>query len=72
MKVAIYGGNAKFISLLKSFADTALFDDLESALVYSKKEVGALFILPKYDRGEYSVPEFSENTASKLFEIVVV
>lgn len=70
MKVSVFGGDKKFTSLIKELSEAKFFDEIGDAIAYAKNEAGALFLLPLYDKGEYSIPEFSDEVATALCEVI--
>ncbi len=73
MKIAVYGGSRLFFDFLSSASrgGAIRFDDLTEAAAYVKDHAAdALFILPFYDRGEYSIPEFSDETAQTVAAVI--
>jgi len=71
MKIAVYGGNKKFIDFLKKISkNVKTFNNLNKALCYTQKQSGVLFILPFYDNGKNSVREFSEKEFCKISDII--
>lgn len=69
MKIRVFGGQRKFINLLKSLCEVREFSDVEEALE-GADDIDALFILPKYDKKEYSIPELSSEAAEKLSRLI--
>lgn len=62
MKILTVGGDAKFISLLNRISNNvSSFDTLARALANGECDgADLLFLLPQYQRGEYSIPEFTD------------
>lgn len=73
MKILTVGGDLKFISLLNKISEGAVvsFDTLDEALEYTRENaVDTLFLLPRYERGEYFTPEFQDGEVARLSEII--
>lgn len=70
MKVSVFGGNEKFISFLGRLSEVKRHENLKDALSCSDGNADALFILPRYDEGKSFIPEFSDEEAGLLFELI--
>ena len=70
MKVSVFGGDKKFIKLLDKLCELKVSECVSDAIEYATGEADTLFILPRYDAGEYSIPEFSDKVSDKLFELI--
>ena len=68
MKVSVFGGDKKFLSFIKELSEAKFFHKIDSAIEYAKNEAEALFLLPFYDNGEYSIPEFSDEVPDVIEE----
>lgn len=70
MKITVRGGSDSFVALLNKISDGGVsrFDSVSDALSdATKNRDSILFLLPLYERGEYSTPELSEDEADSLF-----
>ena len=70
MKVAVWGGDTKFRSLIKKLSDAVFPETIEAAVAHADEGAEVLFLLPWYDTGVYSIPEFSDEAAEDLFEVI--
>ena len=69
MKITVLGGSDAFLSLLSSLENTEL---TRAATVGEALSLAgdALFLLPRYEEGETTIPELSETEAERLFELI--
>ena len=70
MKITVRGGSDSFVALLNKISDGGVsrFDSVSDALSdATKNRDSILFLLPLYERGEYTTPELSEDEADSLF-----
>ena len=73
MNTVIYGGSQRFVAFLRSISGNTVTQctDLESTLrsvLQNSPEV--LFLLPHYDNAEMAIPEFREEEASLIAQII--
>ena len=69
MKIAVFGGNKKFVRLLKSLAEVSEYSTVEEA-IQGAEDAEALFLLPEYDKNEYAIPELSDAAATSLSKLI--
>lgn len=73
MKILTVGGDKKFLRLLNKISNglTVLFDTVSEALERARTDmVDTIFLLPKYNRGEYFIPEFSDSDLSGISALI--
>ena len=73
MKFAVLGGSERFCTFLHraSGGSIARFESVEDTLRYTAEaSPEVLFLLPFYDAGAYSIPEFNEEDASLIAQII--